>query len=341
MYFIAEIGHNHQGSFELAKKLIDSAKGSGADCVKFQKRQNSELYHPVFAASRYTGPNSFGLTYGEHRAALELKPSQYSDLVYYCRDDVKIDLMVTVFDKTSLKFCEGIKIKKIKIASGTLTNLDLLYHLKNVKDVEIFMSVGGSTLEEIYTALDILHSQPNVTILHCVPKYPCPLNDLEIGKIGFLQSAFPKYEIGMSDHCPDIESALMAQTVGATVIEKHFTFDRSAKGSDHSFSLTPELFKKMVDLCKSAERACQFFPVVNFKVSNKMQHGAYANRDLEPGDVMDGAVDYLIPYQKGQCTYIEPFSEARVPIKAGQAIEPHQIYELTGTIDGLDGGPLG
>jgi sialic acid synthase len=245
LYIIAEIGHNHQGNLEKAKKLFYLAKQAGADAVKLQKRNNKNLYTKNFYNEIYNSENSYGKTYGEHREALEFGEEQYRELIIYAKK-LGIDFFATPFDFSSVDFLEKLNMPFYKIASADLFNLPLQEYVAK-KNKPIFLSTGGGSLIDVKRAVDhILKINKKLTIFHCTAAYPAPLEDMNLAVIIKYKKEFPNLSIGLSDHENGIDAAVIAYMLGARVFEKHFTLDRANKGTDHAFSLEPLGLAKFV-----------------------------------------------------------------------------------------------
>jgi N-acetylneuraminate synthase/sialic acid synthase len=244
-YTIAEIGHNHQGNLEQALRLIKSAAESGASAVKFQKRDNKNLFIPSMFDEIYNSENAFGKTYGEHREALEFGEREY----LACIAESKkwgIDFFATPFDVKSAKFLNDLGVSIYKIASGDLQNLPLIEFVASFMK-PMLISTGGSTFEMIDKAVNSIRKyHNNLAILQCTASYPASYEILNLRVIESLRNKYPKNVIGYSGHDNGISMALVAYTLGARVIEKHFTLNRTFKGTDHAFSLEPIGFSKMV-----------------------------------------------------------------------------------------------
>jgi sialic acid synthase len=244
-FVIAEIGHNHKGSLEIAKELIKAAKDSGADAVKFQKRNNKELYTEEMFNQPYDHPNSYGATYGIHREALEFNKKQYLALKKYA-EKLKIIFFATPFDLSSVDFLESVGVPCYKMASADLTNTPLQKYVAKTKKL-IFLSTGGGNFEDIVRAYkNIKKYNNNLAILHCTASYPADVSDMNLNIIKKLKKTFPKNIIGLSDHENGIDAAPLAYMLGARIFEKHFTLNRSWKGTDQSFSLEPQGLKRLV-----------------------------------------------------------------------------------------------
>lgn len=244
-FVIAEIGHNHQGSIKKAKQLILAAKNAGADAVKFQKRDNKNLYTEEFYNSPYISENSYAKTYGKHRDFLEFNFTQYKILKKYSKK-LNIIFFATPFDYKSVDFLEKLNVPCYKIASGDLTNIFLQKYIAK-KNKPVFLSTGGGTIKDIDRAVkNILKYNKKLVILHCTASYPADVNDMNLNIIKELKRKYKKITIGLSDHENGIDAASVAYMLGARVFEKHFTINRSWKGTDQSFSLEPRGLSKMI-----------------------------------------------------------------------------------------------
>ena len=230
-FIIAEIGVNHQGDVNLARSLIDSARGAGADCAKFQLFKSQKLW-------------------GDGRIAdLELRFSDMEKLYRHCQD-TGIEFACTPFGIDELHFLTPF-LKRIKIASGCLRNFDLLY-VAHQTGFPVILSTGISTIEEIEQALGMLAA--NVTLLHCTSSYPAPVAEVNLRVMDTLHRHFG-LPVGYSDHTRGITVSIAAAAKGATVIEKHLTFDTRAKGPDHKASIESLEFTQMVEAIRLIESA--------------------------------------------------------------------------------------
>jgi len=250
VYVIAEIGNNHNGSFNRAIQMIDLAVSAGADCVKFQMRQMSEVY-------RDRSLNKDGEDLGTeylidllHR--FELTVDQHIKLSDYCKSK-GITYLCTPWDSKSISILEKINVKAYKVASADLSNIPLLVDLIRT-DKPIILSTGMSTPEEIEITVNFLNSsKANYVLLHCNSAYPAPLQDINLRWMDQLRKLHPL--IGYSGHERGINVTLAAVTLGASIIERHFTLDREMEGPDHAASLTPEEFQRMVVAIREIELA--------------------------------------------------------------------------------------
>lgn len=252
---IAEIGQNHQGSLDLAIKYIETFAQLGATTVKFQARDNSTLFHESRYNLIYDSPNSFGSTYGQHREFLEFDVEQLA-VLKECAHQNNVLFCCTPFDNISLERLLRINVDSIKVASFDLGNIPLLSKINNTNK-PVIISTGGGSLRDVQISIDCLQGVRELSVLHCTSEYPCPADKIDLGMIPILKKLYPQYEVGISDHFNGTLTGPLAFTMGATVFEKHVTFDRSSKGTDHKFSLEPAGFKKFVRDINRAELMLQ------------------------------------------------------------------------------------
>lgn len=251
-FVIAEVGHNHQGKIEQALELIRAASTAGASAVKFQKRDNKALFTPAMYNEPYNSENSFGDTYGRHRDALEFGIDEYKVCIAEAQR-VNITFFATAFDFSSADFLQSLDMPLYKIASGDLTNLPLLGYVAKFERPMI-ISTGGSDFEMIENAVNTIRKiHNNFAILQCTASYPADFKQLNLRVIEKLRQKYPENVIGFSGHDNGIAMSTAAFTLGARVIEKHFTLNRALKGTDHAFSLEPQGLSKLVrDLRRTA-----------------------------------------------------------------------------------------
>jgi N,N'-diacetyllegionaminate synthase len=252
---IAEAGVNHNGSVDLALQLIDAAKASGADAVKFQ----------TFRADRIATRSAEKANYQQRQAAdgesqfemlrrLELDAAAHRRLFDHCRK-TGIQFLSSPFDIQSVDLLDTLDVPLLKIPSGEITNLPFLERIA-AKGRPVILSTGMSTLGEVEEAVQVLRAGgvSEITLLHCVTEYPAPYAEINLRAMQTLKSAFG-LPVGYSDHTPGIEIAIAAVALGAEVIEKHFTLDRSLPGPDHAASLEPREFKQMAAAIRNVESA--------------------------------------------------------------------------------------
>ena len=244
-FIIAEVGQNHQGDLEKAREFIRIFAFEGADAVKFQTRNNRYLFSEEAYSAPYTSENAFADTYGAHREKLELKPEWLPILREDCvRHGVKF--MSTPCDEPSLDLLVKLNVDVLKIASFDLGNLPFIHRIAKTRK-PVVLSVGGGKGEQIRSSVQtILAHHNNVAVLHCVSEYPCEYNKLGLDNIAVLKNQFPDCTIGLSDHFNGTLSGPIAYMNGAMVFEKHVTLNRAWKGTDHSFALEPDGFRKFV-----------------------------------------------------------------------------------------------
>lgn len=288
-YVIAEIGNNHQGELKTALKMIRVAAGMGVDAVKFQKRDNQALFTKAMYNKPYDNENSYGATYGEHRNYLEFDRDEYLELKA-CAEECDVDFIVTPFDFNSVDFLEDIGLDAYKVASADITNTPLLAYIAQTGR-PMFVSTGAATLGEVqlaYQAMRAINDQ--ICLLHCTAGYPTEYENLNLNAISSLREAFPDAVIGYSGHDYGILAPSIAYMLGATVVEKHFTLNRSWKGTDHKFSLEPTGLHKMVrDLRRvdvslgDGKKEIKPFEV---DARKKMGKSLYAARTLRAGSVV-------------------------------------------------------
>jgi sialic acid synthase len=243
-YVIAEIGHNHQGDLDRCKQLFTAAKEAGCHAVKLQKRDNKTLYSEEMYNSPYHSENAFGPTYGLHREALEFGAEQYTALKIHA-EKLGITFFATAFDKPSVEFLTRLDMPAFKIASGDLTNLDLLEYVASKKRPTIISTGGVKSIREVYAAEAVFAKCP-LAILQCTSGYPAKFEELNLEVLNTYRFAFQKRVIGYSGHENGIAMAPVAFAMGARIIEKHFTLDRTWKGTDQAMSLEPRGMKSMI-----------------------------------------------------------------------------------------------
>lgn len=255
-YIIGEIGQNHNGSVDLAKLIVDlvsrpikeDAFGitlKPMNAVKMTKRDLSEELADSQMNQIYDSPNSFGRTYGEHRAFLELSDEEHLE-VYKHAKSLGLDFIETLCAKGCLSLLKLFMPDKLKVASRDLTNLPLLEALAETK-IPIILSTGMAGKRELDEALDVItkyHS--DISILHCVSQYPTRPENLNLRTITYLKKHYGQYKIGFSDHTIGISAPVVAVGMGAEIIEKHITIDRRMKGTDQAGSLGPDGVNRMV-----------------------------------------------------------------------------------------------
>lgn len=254
---IAEAGVNHNGSFQMAKKMVDAAKSCGVDYIKFQTFRAEKISNRFAAQAEYQRNNlKKESTQLEMLRQLELKQSDFRSLYDYC-SEIGIKFLSTPFDLESIDFLADFGMDYMKVPSGEITNLPYLRKIAKT-GIPVIMSTGMCTMLEIEEAIDVLYinglTTDRITLLHCNTEYPTPMQDVNLRAMETLHSAFGT-RVGYSDHTKGIEVPVAAVALGASVIEKHFTLDRTLPGPDHVASLEPDDLKKMVDSIRNIEMA--------------------------------------------------------------------------------------
>lgn len=249
VYVIAEIGINHNGSLETAKRLIDAAKAAGADAVKFQKR----TVEVVYSAEELARPREsvFGTTNGDLKRGLELSFDQYGEIDAYCRA-VGIAWSGSAWDVASVHFLAAFGVPWLKVPSALVTDQAVLRAYRNT-GLPVYCSTGMSTWEEIDAAVETL-GRDRLTLVHCHAAYPSPLEELNLACLASLRDRYG-LPVGYSSHTVSPWPCLMAVCAGAVVVEAHLTVDRALWGSDHAASLEPAAFGKLVEEIRTYERA--------------------------------------------------------------------------------------
>ena len=257
---IAEVGCNHKGEIELAKEHIRIASICGADMVKFQKRNNKELLPPEQYDAPHPNPsNSYGATYGEHREFLEFSVEQHKELKEYC-DEIGIEYSTSVWDKTSAKEISSLNPKSIKVPSACNLNFEMLQVLCDHFEGEIHLSFGMTTQDEEDQIINFFKSngrEKDVVIYSCTSGYPVAFNDICLLELSRIRKKFGDTVkcIGFSGHHLGIAADIAAMTLGAELIERHFTLDRTWKGTDHAASLEPDGLRKLCRDIKNVHSA--------------------------------------------------------------------------------------
>lgn len=254
VYIIAEAGVNHNGSFELACRLVDAAKGAGADCIKFQTFKAEDLVAHNAQKAKYQKDTTGEGSQMDMLKKLELPYDEFLKLKDYC-DKVGICFLSTPFDLDSIEFLNSLDMPFWKIPSGEITDYPYLSALAKTRK-PVVMSTGICEVAEIGAAIKVLRENgaKEIKLLHCNTEYPTPFEDVNLKAMQTMRNVFG-LEVGYSDHTEGIEIPIAAAALGATVIEKHFTLDRNMEGPDHKVSLEPDELAAMVSCIRHIERA--------------------------------------------------------------------------------------
>jgi sialic acid synthase len=309
-FVIAEVGQNHQGDLKIAREFIRIFAFEGASAVKFQTRNNRYLFSEDAYSAPYESENAFADTYGAHREKLELDPAWLPILIEDCRK-AGVKFMSTPFDEPSLDLLVRLDVDILKVASFDLGNLPLINRIgKAGKPVVI--SVGGGKGDQIRSSVDVLlRHNSEVAVLHCVSEYPTEFNRLGLSNIKRLIQEFPQCVIGSSDHFNGTLSGPVAYMMGARVFEKHVTLNRAWKGTDHSFALEPDGFRKFVRDIKRVRHMLPPKPAEEIgteRVFKKLGKSLIAMRPIRQGeeltlDNLSGRIfrEQYIPVRESNC----------------------------------------
>ena len=299
-YIIGEIGQNHNGSVDIAKLIVDlicrpikedvfGLDLDPIDAVKLTKRDLSEELSVSQMNRIYDSPHSFGRTYGEHRAALELSDDDHHEVYKYAKSK-GLDFVETLCARGCLSLLKLFTPDYLKVASRDLTNLLLLESLAETK-IPIILSTGMAGKKELDDALEVItryHS--NISILHCVSQYPTEPDNLNLRTITYLKEHYGQYKIGFSDHTIGISAPPIAVGMGAEIIEKHITIDRHMKGTDQNGSLGPDGVYRMVRdirMCEHWLGSKDLYIEKSVDSSRKKLERSIASlHDMKAGDVI-------------------------------------------------------
>jgi sialic acid synthase len=300
VYVIGEIGQNHNGSVDLAKLIVDIAARpvnenlfqlelKAMDAVKMTKRDLSEELSHSQMIKPYDSPHSFGKTYGDHRAFLELDDDAHWE-VYKHAKSKGLDFVETLCAIGCLSLLKKFTPDRLKVASRDLTNLPLLAALAETK-IPMILSTGMAGEKELNDALDVIsHYHQEISILHCVSQYPTHPSNVNLLTIKYLMQHYPQYTIGYSDHTIGIATPVAAVAMGAQIIEKHITIDRNMKGTDQAGSLGLDGINRMMrdirilEMQMGEEKIFISDGVEQAKV--KLERSIATKRDMKKGEVI-------------------------------------------------------
>jgi len=320
---IAEAGVNHNGDLGLAKQLIDVASDAGADFVKFQTFNTEHLVSKSAEKARYQKENLQNSD--DHQYAmlkkLELSQDAHHVLIQHCQER-EISFLSTGFDPQSLEFLNRLAMPLFKIPSGEITNLPYLKQVASFGK-RVVMSTGMATMEEVRDALEVLTSEglskAQITVLHCTTEYPAPLAEINLRAMLTMGEELG-VKVGYSDHTEGLVVPVAAVAMGATVIEKHFTLDRTMEGPDHQASLEPNQLKQMVAEIRQVEMALgdsskqpSASEQANIKVARKSIH---VKNDISKGQVIS--------------------ENELIMLRPGDGISPMQLSEIIGKTAACD-----
>ena len=318
VFIIAEAGVNHNGSMEIAKKLVDVAVDAGADAVKFQTFKADKIVSKNAQKADYQKKTT-DKTESQYEMIrrLELDEAMHHELIAHCNAK-NIMFLSTPFDHDSIELLDSLGLEIFKIPSGEITNLPYLRHIGRLGK-KVILSTGMANLGEIEAALGALMAagtkKEDITVLHATTEYPCPMDEVNLLSMRTIAEAF-KVDVGYSDRTKGIEVPIAAVALGAKVLEKHFTLDREMEGPDHKASLEPDELKAMVKAIRNIELALgsgikkpSKSEIPNMSVARK---SIVAKTQIKKGDKL---------------------SEENITIKRpGNGINPMRWDEIIGTI---------
>lgn len=255
VYIIAEAGVNHNGSIKIAKKMVDAAVCAGVDAIKFQTFNPEKLVCRNAKKARYQIENTeSNETQFDKLKALQLSQVEFIELKKYC-DNNNIDFISTPFDVESLAFLYKIGVKTIKIPSGEINNYPLLVAVGKTM-LPVILSTGMSIIDDVNDAIKVLkhNGTKDIVVLQCNTEYPTPYEDANVNSMIFMRDTL-KCKVGYSDHTIGSDVAIAAVAVGAKVIEKHFTLDKTMEGPDHKASIEPDELCELVKSIRNVEKA--------------------------------------------------------------------------------------
>ena len=313
VYIIAEAGVNHNGSRELALKLIDAAADAGVDAVKFQTFQADTLVSPDAPKAVYQKANcGTNETQYQMLKRLELSEADHEALRAHCAER-DIEFLSTPFDVSDIDYLRGFGISRLKIPSGSVTDYPYLRKI-NGCGLPVILSTGMSTLDEVAAALDVL-KDCKVSLLHCTTEYPCPFEAVNLRAMQTMRERFG-LPVGYSDHTPGITIPVAAVAMGAEIIEKHFTLDRTMEGPDHKASVEPDELKAMVRAIRNVEQS----------LGNGVKEPAEAERKNMA--IARKSIIAKCAIRKGEC-----FTEENLAVKRpGTGLSPMRWPELVGKV---------
>ncbi len=251
VFVIAEIGINHNGDVEIAKRMIDAAVHAGADAVKLQKRTPEVCTPPEQQKQMRDTPWGY-ITYLDYRRKVEFGREQYQEIDRHCRQK-GIPWLVSVWDEPSVDFMEAFDTPAYKLPSAALTDHGLLKHVRKTGRPMI-LSTGMSTMSQIHKAVKAAGDE-KLAILHCTSTYPCEPEELNLKMVATLRSEFPQTPVGYSGHEVGLVPSAIAVALGACIVERHLTLDRAMWGSDQAASVEPGGFERLVKYIRVAEQS--------------------------------------------------------------------------------------
>jgi sialic acid synthase len=290
-YVIAEIGHNHMGSVDIALRMIDAAAEAGVDCVKFQRIDAEKLFTKAAYAEGYNSENAFAATYGQHRDALTLSDDDFKRVFARCQE-AGVTFACTPFEEWSADFIHKLGCEVFKMASFHMHDTALIFHVAAF-DKPMILSTGNSTKTDVRELCNTLHGFPandKYALLHCTSEYPVhDPSHINLGAMSQMVDEFNHVVWGYSHHHVSPFPAAMSYSYGARIIETHFTLDRSWKGTDQSFSVEPDGLRWLVnqlDLSYAISGTRKTPYREESAPIRKMSRAIYPSRTIEAGEMI-------------------------------------------------------
>lgn len=290
-FIVAEVGNNHQGDMAQAKRMVEEAAKAGVQAVKFQKRHTASLLTRAGREAPYTGPNSFGPTYGAHRDALELSAGEMAELKALA-ESLGLVFFASAWDEVSLDEMLSLGMEVIKICSADVVNLPLVRKVA-ASGLPVIMSTGMSSLEDVDTAVAAIREcHEDIVLLHCNSSYPCLEEQIGLPVMDTLRERY-NVPVGYSGHEKGLAPSVAAVALGACMVERHFTLDKTQIGTDHKASLEPAELAQLVRMIREVE-ACmvlkgkRVFPEEQ-AAAKKLRKCIVFARDLPAGHVLTEA----------------------------------------------------
>ena len=320
VFYIAEIGLNHNGDIHLAKEMVDAAIESGTNAVKFQSLNYQSLITEEESKAKIDGFGFKGVnTLGDFWKKVSIDENFHFEIKEYC-DKKYVEFISTPFDWISADLLDAMGVKKFKVASGDLTHYPLIQHIAS-KGKPIILSTGMATIDEIQDVFDFCKKSgvKDLTLLHCLSLYPTPPELANLQAIPYLKNKF-KVPVGFSDHTIGSHVAIAAIALGATVIEKHFTIDNNLPGPDQKLSASPEIFKKII------VEGNEIYSAI------KEQGKVVTQNELKMREFARRSIVASVDIEKGERINMEKLNFKR----PGTGIGPSSVDQILGSVARID-----
>ena len=322
-FLIAEIGQNHQGDLQTAKKMISAARDAGADCVKFQKSNLAAKFNSAALGREYSGPQSWGRTYGQHKAHLELGEEDYRELQDFARQE-GIFFTASAMDSESARFLEQLQVPFVKVGSGDSNNLALQVEVAR-RGRPMVVSTGMCEMSWVRTLVNTITTiTDKLVVMQCTSSYPTTPADVRLGVMETYRREFPSINIGYSGHEEGLAISVAAAALGAAVIERHFTLDRTWRGSDHACSLEPD---QLGLLCHHVKNRTEFLQIKQLFSHQELQ---------ELQEALQGKEKELLPSELACQAKLGKTLVARHHIAKNSVISPQDFLIKVAEPRGID-----